>query len=74
MLAKLKEAFEKVEMLSEAEQEALADRIIETLDSEERAWDELFARPGVLAALHKMGDEALAANRRGETIPLDDLL
>ena len=74
MIPRLKEAFVKAETLSEEEQEALANRIIETIDAEERAWDELFCRPEILAALQEMGDEALAAHRRGETAPLDDLL
>jgi hypothetical protein len=71
MVPKLRLALEKVETLSEQEQEALAERIIETIDAEERAWDELFARPDVLAALNKMGDEAIAEYRRGEAEPLD---
>jgi hypothetical protein len=74
MLPKLREAFEKAEALTEEEQEALADRIIETLDAEEKAWDKLFSRPEVLAALQRLGDEALAEHRRGETLPLDGCL
>jgi hypothetical protein len=74
MVPRLRQAFEKVETLTEAEQEALADRMIETLDAEERAWDDLFARPEILAALQKMADEALAEHHRGETRPLEDLL
>jgi hypothetical protein len=74
MVPKLREAFAKVETLSEEEQEAVAARIIETLDAEERVWDELFSRPQVLAELKKMADEALEADRRGETLPLDELL
>jgi len=71
MIPKLRLAIEKAETLSERDQEALAERIIETIDAEERAWDELFARPDVLAALTRMGDDALAEHRRGETKPLD---
>ena len=74
MLPKLREAFEKVEALSEEEQEALATRILETLDADERIWDELFSRPDILAALQRMGEEALDAHRRGETLPLEDCL
>ncbi len=74
MLPRLREAFERVETLSNEEQEALADRIIETLDAEEVVWDELFSRPEVLAELQKMADEAIAEHRRGETLPLNDSL
>ena len=44
------------------------------LEAEERRWDELFARPDVLAALDVLGNEALEEHRRGETRPLDELL
>ena len=71
MVPKLRLAFEKAEALSEREQEALAARIIETIDAEECSWDELFSRPDVLAALNRMADEAVAEHRRGETEPLD---
>jgi hypothetical protein len=74
MIPKLRQAFDKVEVLSEPEQEALADRIMETLDSEERIWDDLFARPEILAPLQKLADEALAEHRRGESLPLDDFV
>jgi len=74
MIPKLRQAFDKVEVLSEPEQEALADRIMETLDSEERIWDDLFARPEILARLQKLADEALAEHRRGESLPLDDFV
>lgn len=74
MLPRLREAFEKVETLSEEEQEALAERILEALEAEDRVWDELFSRPKILAALERMADEARSAHRRGETLPLEDLL
>jgi len=71
LVPKLRQAFEKAEALPETEQEELAARIIDTIDSEERDWDALLSRPDVLAALTKMGEEALAEHRRGETIPLE---
>jgi hypothetical protein len=74
MVPKLRTAFDKLEALSETEQDVVADSIIKMLDAEERRWDELFARPDVIAALQAMGEEALAEHRRGETRPLEDLL
>ena len=74
MVPKLREAFQKLESLTEKDQEALADRILEILEQDERAWDELFARPDVLAALGRIADDAIAADRRGETLPLEDIL
>jgi DNA phosphorothioation-dependent restriction protein DptG len=74
MVPKLREAFGKLEALSESEQEALAEVLINMLEAEERKWDELFARPDVLAALHALADEALEEDRRGETRPLEELL
>ncbi len=71
---KLREAFEKLETLSEPEQEALADSIIVMFEAEERRWDELFSRPDVLAALNLLGEEALEEYRHGETRPLEELL
>jgi hypothetical protein len=71
MVPKLRHAFEKAESLPEAEQEALADRIIEAMDTEEHSFDELFSRPDVLAALDRIATDARNEHRRGETKPLD---
>ena len=74
MVPKLREAFEKLEALSEPEQEALADSLLMMLEEEERKWDELFARRDILAALNVLAEEALEEDRRGETRPLEELL
>ncbi len=64
----LQQAFDKASELSQAEQDSLAQWLLEGLASEAR-WDTLFASaPNSLA---KMADEALAEHRRGETLPLD---
>lgn len=72
MVPKLRLAFDKVEALSEEEQEALADRIIETMEAEERVWDDLFSRPEVLAELQRMAEKAHAEHRRAQTVPLEE--
>ena len=71
MTGLLQEALRRVEALSNAEQDAIAAQIMETLDSDE-AWAHSFQeRPEVL---HRLADEALGEHRRGETRPLEDLL
>ena len=74
MVPKLRRAFDKLEALSETEQEAVAESILGMLGAEDRKWDELFARPEILAALQSLGAEALDEHRRGETRPLEELL
>jgi DNA phosphorothioation-dependent restriction protein DptG len=71
MIPKLRQAFEKIESLPEQEQEELAARLMEIMDSEEREWDALLSRPDVFAALTKLGEEALEEFQRGETLPPD---
>ncbi len=64
----LQQAFDKASELPQAEQDSLAQWLLEGLASEIR-WDALFSRePDLLA---KMADEALAEHRRGETLSLD---
>ena len=71
MTGLLEEALRRIESLSQAEQDAIASQIMETLDDEE-AWTRSFReKPAVLRALAR---EALEEHRRGETRPLDELL
>lgn len=67
MTKMLQKALEEASKLPAAEQDALAARILEEIESERR-WDELFARsPHVL---EKLADEAMAEIRAGKTTPL----
>lgn len=71
MTGLLEKALRRVEALPEAEQDAIAAQIMETLD-EEAAWDRtLQANPEKLAALVR---EAREEHRRGETRPIEELL
>lgn len=60
--------------LPEADQEAVAARLLEQIEeiADERLWDEKFAKSQVLLA--KMADAALEEHCRGETRPLEELL
>jgi hypothetical protein len=64
----LEKAFKKASNLPEIEQNALAKWLLEELDAQKR-WDRMFAESEHI--LDRLGDEALAAHERGETIPLD---
>jgi hypothetical protein len=71
MTGLLEEALRRVESLTPEEQDAIASRIMETLDDDE-AWTRSFReKPEVLRCLAR---EALEEHRRGETRPLDELL
>jgi hypothetical protein len=67
----LEDALRKVGKLSEAEQDAIASQIIETLEDED-AWGELLRKNP--AKLRKLAADALDEDRRGKTHPLDELL
>jgi hypothetical protein len=68
MTKMLQKALEEASRLPPDEQDALAARILEEIDSERR-WDELFAKsPHVL---EKLAEEAKAELRAGLTEPLD---
>lgn len=71
MTGLLEKALQRIEALSQEEQDAVASQILETLDDEE-AWSrQLHENPGVLRSL---AQEALEEHRRGETRPLDELI
>lgn len=71
MTKALKKAFEAASKLPEAEQDALANAILEELEAERR-WDELFSHSA--GVLERLANEALAEHRAGRTRPLDELL
>lgn len=61
-------AFNEASQLPPAEQDAIADWLLQELESERR-WDKAFADSQ--DALAKIGAEALAEHRRGETQELN---
>jgi 6,7-dimethyl-8-ribityllumazine synthase len=71
MTGLMEEALRRIEALSQQEQDAVASQILETLDDEE-AWARSFREnPEKLRALAK---QAIEEHRRGETLPLDEIL
>ncbi len=64
----LQKAFDRAATLPPEEQDAIATRLIDEIESECK-WDDLFSRSQDL--LEKMANEALAEHRRGLTEPLD---
>ena len=68
MTQQLTAAIERAKNLPIQDQNAIADLIMNELDSESR-WDELFAKSPDL--LSRMAAEALAEHSAGKTIPLD---
>lgn len=64
----LRKAFEEADRLPEGDQNALAARLLEEIESEHR-WSQAFAKSG--SALTRLADEALAEHRAGETRDLD---
>jgi hypothetical protein len=67
----LEKAVRVAEALSADEQDAIASQIIETLE-DEVAWKEQLSRKP--AKLCDLAEEALREHRRGETLPLDEIL
>jgi hypothetical protein len=67
----LEKALEKVVVLPQHEQDAIASQILATLADEE-AWKKRFDEKRDV--IRRMAREALAEDERGETVPLDDLL
>ncbi len=61
-------AWEELQGLDEAEQDRLAQMVLDEIESERR-WDELFAESEDL--LTELGDQAMADHRAGLTRPLD---
>jgi len=68
MTKRLEQAFAEAGKLSEVEQDALAELVIEELASE-RKWAERFAQ--TQDKLAKLADDALAEFKRGETKPFE---
>jgi hypothetical protein len=64
----LQKAFDRAAALPPEEQDAIATRLIDEIESESK-WDDLFSRSQDL--LEKMANEALTEHRRGLTEPLD---
>ena len=62
----LREAFEEVAKLSEAEQDRIARLLLEEMESDRR-WDELFATSESEAFLERMADETWAEHQAGAT-------
>ena len=71
MTVLLKKALQRVETLSQEEQDAIASQILESLEDEE-AWARKFRERAQL--LRSLAREAAEEHRRGETRPLDDLI
>jgi hypothetical protein len=67
----LEKALEKVVVLRQDEQDAIASQILDSLADEE-AWKLRFAAKRDV--IRRMAQEALEEDARGETLPLDDLL
>jgi hypothetical protein len=67
----LEKVLEQVVTLPQDEQDAIASQILASL-ADEDAWKKRFAEKRDV--IRRMAREALEADKRGETIPLDDLL
>jgi hypothetical protein len=66
----LRRAFEKAAReLSDDEQDEMGRRLLELIESDEKRWDEAFARSG--EQLDRLAEEALEDFRAGRTTPLD---
>ncbi|WIG61094.1 MAG: hypothetical protein OJF49_003842 [Ktedonobacterales bacterium] len=66
MIERLKQAFALAEQRPEAEQELLAQLLLEEMQSEDR-WDALFTDPRSDQLLEKLVAEAIAEDDAGET-------
>lgn len=67
----LEKAFAKASELPKAEQDLLAQSLLDDLAAEEK-WDATFA--GTQDELEKLADEALAEHREGRTRKLEEVL
>jgi acyl-CoA reductase-like NAD-dependent aldehyde dehydrogenase len=67
----LEKALEKVGVLPQAEQDAIAAQILASL-AHEQAWRKRLAEKRDI--IRRLAREALEEDARGETLPLDDLL
>lgn len=66
----LKQAFQKVSQLPEAEQTRFARFLLAELEAN-RQWQVLFSRPESEDLLERLADEAVSDHRAGLTSPLD---
>ncbi len=66
----LEKALERVSKLPQNEQDAIASQILAELE-DEAEWAKQFAASR--DKLRRMAEKALAEDRRGETLPLEDL-
>jgi len=64
----LEQALEKVRTLPESEQDAIAQIVLDEIESERR-WDELFAKSPEKVA--KLADAAWSEHEAGKSEPLD---
>ena len=67
----LEKALQKVELLPESDQDAIASQILDSI-SDEKAWQQSFAHSP--EKLERLAQEALAEAERGETRSLDELI
>jgi hypothetical protein len=66
MIDRLRQAFSLAEQFSEAEQQVLADLLLEEMHAAER-WQTLFADPRSDDLLERLVNEAIAEDDAGET-------
>jgi hypothetical protein len=71
MTKHLENAIAEMRSLPEREQEAISQFILDVIA--ERKFDRLLESEASLRLLERMADEALEADRRGETIDVEDL-
>jgi hypothetical protein len=64
----LEQAIAKARELSEADQDAIGQLVLDEIESE-RHWDELFAKSP--EKLRKLADQAMAEHEAGKSEPLD---
>ena len=71
MTGLLEKALKRIEVLPETEQDAIAWQLLEILDDEE-AWERTFQENR--EKLEALADKALEAYRRGDTLPIEEIL
>ena len=67
----LEKALEKVVVLPQDEQDAIASQILDSI-ADESAWKRRLAEKRDV--IRRMAQEAIEEDDRGETLPMDDLL
>ncbi len=73
MIEALRKAFELAQQKPEAEQELIAQLILEEFNAEER-WNELLSHPKSATLLEQLADQAREEHSAGLTLDLDELL